>query len=246
MSPEQVRQSLQAAFTHEHRERLKEFHSDTPSRVIDAFLKEEVLLLPATAGAGRLQKQYRRPLVILSLLVVLVLLIACANVANLLTAQAAARTREMALRVSIGAGRFRLIQLVLVESALLAISASALGALFASWAAPLVVSMLRLPGDPVRLILATSWREVAFSVALAFLVTLFFGLAPAFRASAVQPITALKGADDPRAAPAHEGVAGRSGCLLRLGAVRRGPPAQHLPSLVEPAPGIHESNVFWS
>ena len=199
VSPEQVRQSLQAAFTHEHRERLKEFHSDTPSRVIDAFLKEEVLLLPAAAGAGRLQKQYRRPLVILSLLVVLVLLIACANVANLLTAQAAARTREMALRVSIGAGRFRLIQLVLVESALLAISASALGALFASWAAPLVVSMLRLPGDPVRLIFATSWREVAFSVALAFLVTLLFGLAPAFRASAVQPITALKGADDPRA-----------------------------------------------
>ncbi|HEV8129713.1 MAG TPA: FtsX-like permease family protein [Acidobacteriota bacterium] len=68
----------------------------------------------------------------------MVLLVACANVANLLTAQAAARAREMALRISIGAERWRLIQLVLVESALLAIAASALGALFALWAAPLV------------------------------------------------------------------------------------------------------------
>src|SRR5262245_29309669 len=103
----------------------------------------------------------------------------------------------MALRVSIGAGRFRLIQRVLAESALLAVGASALGGLFASWAAPLVTSMLRLPGDPVRLILDTGRREVAFSGALAFLVTVLFGLAPAFWASAVQPITALKGADDP-------------------------------------------------
>ena len=75
-------------------------------------------------------------------LVVLVLLIACANVANLLPAQACHRAREMALRVSIGAGRWRLIQLVLVEGALLAICASVVGAVFAWWAAPFVVSLL--------------------------------------------------------------------------------------------------------
>jgi ABC-type lipoprotein release transport system permease subunit len=131
------------------------------------------------------------------LLVALVLLVACVNVGNLLTAQAAARAREMALRVSIGAGRWRLIQLVLVESALLAAAGSALGALFAGWPAPLVVSMLRMPEDPVRLVLRAGWRELGFGVALALFVTLLFGLAPALRASAIQPAGALKGGEDP-------------------------------------------------
>lgn len=197
VSLEQVRQPLQAVFTQDHRERLNAFHSDTSRQVIEAFLREKVLLLPAAAGASGLQKEYARPLLILSFLVALVLLVACTNVANLLTAQAAARAREMALRVSIGAGRRHLVQLVLVESALLAVGASALGTLFAAWAAPLVTAMLRVPGDPVRLVLETGWRELAFSAALASLVTFLFGLPPALRASAVQPINALKGTDDP-------------------------------------------------
>lgn len=134
---------------------------------------------------------------ILGVLVALVLHIACANVGNLLTAQAAARAREMALRVSIGAGQWRLIQLVLVESALLAIAASIVGSVFSWWAAPLVVSMLHVPEDPVRLILDTGGRELGFSAGLALLVTLLFGLAPALRASAVKPMSALKGDQDP-------------------------------------------------
>ena len=85
---------------------------------IDRFLDQTLMLEPAAAGASGLQKDYRRSLVALGVLVALVLLIACANVANLMTAQAAARAREMALRVSIGAGRWRLVQLVLVESAM--------------------------------------------------------------------------------------------------------------------------------
>jgi ABC-type lipoprotein release transport system permease subunit len=129
--------------------------------------------------------------------VALVRLIACTNVGNLLTAQAAARAREMALRVSIGAGQWRLIQLVLVEGALLGITASALGSLFASWTAPVVVSMLHVPEDPVRLILDIGWRELGFSASLALLVTLLFGLGPALRASAVKPMSALKGGEDP-------------------------------------------------
>ena len=131
------------------------------------------------------------------MLVGLVLLIACANVANLMTAQAAARAREMALRISIGAGRRRLVRLVLVESAWLAILAGAAGALFAWWSAPFVVSRINPPDNPARLFLPADWRVVGFGAALTVGVMLLFGLAPALRASAIQPSAALKGGSDP-------------------------------------------------
>ncbi len=83
----------------------------------------------------------------------LVLLIACANVANLMTAQAAARERELALRVSIGGGRRRLVQLVLVESVWIGLIASALGAVFAWWAAPFVIALNSRPDAPLQLAL---------------------------------------------------------------------------------------------
>src|SRR5208283_227359 len=98
-----------------------------------------------------LQEDYRTALAAMGVLVALVLLIACANVANLMTAQAAARAREMALRVSIGAGRGRLVQLVLVESAWLALASASLGAWLAWWSAPFVVSRINPPDHPVRL-----------------------------------------------------------------------------------------------
>jgi predicted permease len=116
-------------------------------------------------------------------------------VANLLIAQAVVRANEMALRVSIGAGRGRLIQLVLVESALLAICSSIAGALFAWWAAPFVVSLLAFQ-EPVQLVLNANWRVLGFGVVLAVAITVLFGLAPALRASAVKPFSALKVRDD--------------------------------------------------
>src|ERR1019366_300847 len=144
-----------------------------------------------------MQKNYRVSLVALGVLVALVLLIACANVANLMTAQAASRAREMALRVSIGAGRGRLGQLVLVESAILALLAGAIGGLFAWWSAPFVVGMINPPDNPVRLFLPADWRGPGFGLALTLGVMLLFGLTPALRASAVKPASALKGGEDP-------------------------------------------------
>ena len=170
-----------------------------PKDVIDAFLNQQVLLEPAASGASELRTDTRRPLTILGVLVVLVLLIACANVANLMTAQAAARAREMALRVSIGGGRWRLVQLVLVQSACLAFLAAGLGALFAWWAAPFVVGMINPPDNPARLLLPADWRVLGFGVAIALGVTLLFGLIPALRASTVNPVSALKGGEDPHA-----------------------------------------------
>ena len=164
---------------------------------IDNFLNQTVLLEPAAAGASGLQKDYRRALTALGVLVALVLLIACANVANLMTAQAAARAREMALRVSIGAGRSRLLQLVMVESAMLAFLAAAIGALFAWWSAPFVVGTIRSAGNPVQLSLPADGRVLGFGLALTLGVTFLFGLAPALRASTVKPASALRGGEDP-------------------------------------------------
>jgi len=193
---EPVYQRLRALFHDIQVERAKT--SPNPSqRQLDTYFSQKLLLEPAAGGRSNLQRDLRQPLGILAVLVALVLLIASANVANLMTARAAARNREMALRVSIGAGRRRLLQLLMVESAWIALLASVAGALFAWWAAPFVVGLINPPNDPARLELSADWRVLAFGVALTLTVTLLFGLTPALRASAIKPAAALKGGDDP-------------------------------------------------
>jgi predicted permease len=168
----------------------------TPA-TIDRYLNKTLVYNPAGAGISELQQDYRRLLGVLGLLVALVLLIACLNVANMMTAQAAARAQEMALRISIGAGRRRLIQLILSQSALLALLASVLGAFFAAWSAPFVLSLVNPPDNPARLALPPDWRVLFFGFGLIILVVLLLGLLPALRASAVRPVAALKGGEGP-------------------------------------------------
>lgn len=196
-SIEQVRQMVQAQVTRDRQAAVKSFPPNSSGPRVQAFLNEQIQLTSAAAGVSGLQRTFRRPMFILAALVVLVLLIACANVANLLIAQAVARANEMALRVSIGAGRGRLIQLVLIESALLAVCASIAGALFAWWAAPFVVSLLAFQ-EPVQLVLNANWRVLGFGVALTAVITIVCGLAPALRASSVKPFSRLKVRDDRR------------------------------------------------
>ena len=193
---EPVEERLRATFHAIQEERVKTFLTLTPQQK-ELFFKEKLLVDTAAAGRSNLQRDYKRPLGILAVLVALVLLIVCANVANLMTAQAAARAREMALRVAIGAGRWRLVQLVLVESSLRAFLAAILGGLFAWWAAPCVAGMINPPDDPARLSLPADWRVFGFVAMLSAGVTLLFGLAPALKASAVRPASALKGGENP-------------------------------------------------
>lgn len=195
---EPLRQKLEAVSRAFETDRLKDAH-DAPREVIDRFLNQRLNLEPASTGVSLLQSDYRKALNTIGILVVMVLLIACANVANLMTAQGAARAQELALRVSIGAGRKRLVQLILVESAMLAVGAAALGIAFAWWAAPFVVSRINPPDDPARLLLPADWRVFCFGLALIIGVILLFGVIPALRASAVQPASALKGGERPHA-----------------------------------------------
>jgi predicted permease len=172
-------------------ERAKSFHGMAPVSLA-RFLNQQVLIRPASAGASNFQQDYRRALGILGVLVALVLLISCVNVANLMTAQAAARAHEMALRVSIGAGRGRLVQLILVQSGLLALFSAVLGAAFAAWSAPFILNRISPADTPVRLLLPIDWRVLLFTMVLIAVVLLLLGLLPALRASTIQPVSALK------------------------------------------------------
>jgi len=195
---EPLRQHL-SAVDHTFNTEFSKGFSGVPQSVIDRFINQKLVFHPAGAGISELQKEYRRSLGILCVLAALVLLIACVNVANMMTAQAAARSQEMALRISIGAGRRRLVQLILCQSGLLALFASVLGAVFAAWSAPFVLSLINPPDDPARLALSADWRVVLFGFGLILLVVLLLGLLPALRASAIRPVTALKGGEDPHA-----------------------------------------------
>jgi hypothetical protein len=140
-----------------------------------------------------LQAEYGRSLAVLSILVGFVLAIACSNVANLMGVRAFARSREMALRISIGAGKWRLLQLVLVEGALLAGTAAGVGGVFAWWSAPLVVRMISSPVAPTQLALPVDWRVLGFSTAIAFAVAAALSVPAALQVSSVSPVNALKG-----------------------------------------------------
>ena len=214
-----VRDQFQAVFTQFRTELRETFRPDDPPDRIQRFVSAQLVVRPAANGPSYLRKQYTRPLWILSAVVALVLLIACTNVANLLTARAAARDREMALRLSIGAGRWRLIQQLLVESALLAGLASVVGVLFAALAAPAIVGWLNPADQPAYVEFRLDWRLLSFAGLLGLCATALFGLLPALRASSTAPIEALKAAGSRQTRRARLGgplLAGQVACSLAV------------------------------
>lgn len=147
---------------------------------------------PAANGLSFIRKQYRPALMVLMAIVGVVLLIACANVANLLLARSAARQREIAIRIALGSGRGRLVRQLLTESLVLSLSGAALGILFAQWGARLLVGFLSLGQNKVFLDLSVDLRVLAFTAGVSILTALLFGLAPAWRGTAVNPQSAMK------------------------------------------------------
>jgi putative ABC transport system permease protein len=143
-------------------------------------------------GLSNIRRQYQQALIILIVITGVVLLIACANVANLLLARSAARQREIAIRMALGSGRGRLIRQLFTESLVLSLTGAALGILFAQWGTRLLVGFLSVGGGKVFLDLSIDSRVLGFTAGVAILTGLLFGLAPAWRGTRVNPQSAMK------------------------------------------------------
>ena len=148
---------------------------------------------PFSKGIPFLRERFGEALFMLMAIVGVVLLIACANVANLLLARASARQHEIGVRLALGASRSRLIRQLLTESVLLSVLGAASGVVFASWGSRVLVGFLSRPGRQVlSLDVTPDLRVLAFTIAISALTGVLFGLAPAWRAVGVDPHTVMK------------------------------------------------------
>jgi putative ABC transport system permease protein len=160
------------------------------------FLKRTLLTRAGATGISGLRREYDRPLKILTGVVGLVLLIACANIASLMLARAAARRKEIAVRLAVGASRSRLIRQLLTECILLSAAGGLLGILFARWGDAILIRYLSTTQDKVFLDLSLDYRILGFTAGVAVLTGLLFGVLPAFRSTRVSLSAAMKGGQE--------------------------------------------------
>jgi predicted permease len=159
---------------------------------VKKYMAYNFYAIPASNGFSQLRQEYENPLWILLAIAALVLLIACANLANLMLARASAREREVAVRLAMGASRSRLLHQMFVESLLLAAIGAALGAGLASLLSRFMVAFISTQGSPLFMDMKSDWRVFCFTAALAVFTCVLFGLTPALRATRVAPASVLK------------------------------------------------------
>lgn len=155
------------------------------------YVARRLDVFPSLEGLSPLRRQYADALYVLMGIVGVVLLIACANVANLMLARSAVRQRELAVRVAIGAGRGRIVRQLFTEGLLLSIVGAAAGIVLAWWGSRALVAMLSTSGEVVSLDLGVDVPVLAFTVSVAVGTAILFGLAPAWRGARVDPNEAL-------------------------------------------------------
>jgi macrolide transport system ATP-binding/permease protein len=192
------------------------FHNEMLHGAPSFFKSEDapaLTLLPAKAGLNGETSQIAPALYVSMIIVAFILLIACANVAGLTLARSAARQKEMAVRLALGAGRARIVRQLLTESVLLSLVGGALGVLLAVWGVGTISKLLsNSPGAPFLTIVAPDWRVLAFTIAITFATGVLFGLAPALRGSRLDLTPSLK-----ESACSLPGTAAHTGRRFRLG-----------------------------
>jgi putative ABC transport system permease protein len=156
------------------------------------YLANTLAATEGGTGTSALRQQYERPLWLLMATTGLVLLIACANLANLLLARAAVRRTEIAVRLAIGASRWRLVRQLLTESLLLAIAGGAIGVGVAVVLTRALIAFISTPGNAIAVEAPLDWRVLTFTATLAVLTCVLFGLLPALRATYLSPVSAMR------------------------------------------------------
>lgn len=196
VTPEQAQAGLQPLFKTAQMADLDDLRQTDPSRLTPAgrerFLRAWLQVIPAARGRSALRSQFAAPLRILMAMVGLVLLIACANVANLLLARAAAREKEIAVRLALGSSRSQVIRQLMVENLLLALGAGTAGVLAAVWGTRFLIGLLPAGEDAYQLSATPDLRVLGFALGVSLLTALVFGLAPAWQATRLDLAPVLK------------------------------------------------------
>ncbi len=188
---------------------LQERTRTLPATERGSFLQRRIVLTRGGAGDSRLGHRMQKPLAVLMAMVAMVLLLACANIASMLQARAAARAREIAIRLAIGASRRRVVQQLLVESLLLSALGGCVGLLFANWGTNALAGAYGTTID-----VSPDLRVLAFTVAVSLAAGLLFGLGPALQATRRGVAPVLKGIH-----PTARTSAGNAGGLLVIAQV---------------------------
>jgi predicted permease len=164
----------------------------TPAYDKDRELRSRAVLLPGSGGYSYLRNRLSKPLAVLGAVVGLVLLIACANVANLLLARAASRQKEIAIRVAIGAGRLRLITQLVTEAVIISVLGGIAGLALAYWSVQVLLGLMPNGTFPISLNLSPDLRLLSFSFGVSLLTGLICGILPALKATRPDVISSLK------------------------------------------------------
>ena len=188
----QAEKAMKRLYRQQQDEELQQSYFGRFPETRDGFLRQTFTLEPADRGESGVRNRFERPLLLLECLAVIVLLIACANVAGLLLARSAAGHRDLSIRRAIGASRWRIARQLFTESAMLAAISAVAALVLGTWLTRGLLALLSTAAGDISLSASPDVRVLAFTFVVATLTTLAFGLLPAWQGSGARPAATLR------------------------------------------------------